>query len=185
MWHSSAHDRICADERTRGSFASTLSDGRRHARVMDWASTRGLKVIEDCGLCTGSRLGDERSAVRRRPTSFCQDPIISPRGGCSSLPRRSAHDGRYTMIRKNASRRRLRRPPTSTFRLCSASGPTGACRCSRGRLVQCKSFRPVSDPRALGDLLDVLSGVANLRVPVPGRHRSAFYNFYAYVECSG
>ena len=161
--------------------------------IMDLASRRGVKVIEDCAQSHGAMIdgrpaGDFGDAAC---FSFCQDKIVSTigEGGYVSFRDEAAYEWAWSFKDHGKSRARARAPADGTgFRWLHdmvgtnwrMPGPQAAV--GLAQLAKVEDW--VAARRRNADVwASALTGVRALRVPRPGpRFRHAYYKFYFYVD---
>ena len=161
--------------------------------IMALAAPRGIRVIEDCAQAHGATIdGVSVGAFGDAAAwSFCQDKIISTagEGGYVSFKDRDAWEWAWSFKDHGKSWAKVNAPaPGPGFRWLHDSvgtnwrlpGPQAAI-----GLAQLAKLSDWTEARTRNAAIwaDALSGLAGIRVPLPGeRFRHAFYKFYFYVE---
>jgi len=162
--------------------------------IMELASTRGIKVIEDCAQSQGA-------SIEGRPAgsfgdaaafSFCQDKIISTggEGGFTSFRDRDLWEWAWSYKDHGKSWEKVNTPAVhpglfrwlhdsvgTNWRLAGIQAAIG--------LVQLAKLDAWTDARTRNATIwaEALQGIEGLRVPLPGPDlRHAFYKFYFYVD---
>jgi dTDP-4-amino-4,6-dideoxygalactose transaminase len=162
--------------------------------ILDLASNHGLRVIEDCAQAHGA-------TYQGRPVgsmseigvfSFCQDKIVSTGGEGGMLTTNDQevwnlawsykdHGKSYSLTREQASASYLFR---WVHERCGTNWRMTEMQSAIGRVLT-RKIQPRVEVRRrnAGILIEGLSHIDALRVPVPPPHAGhAYYRFYAFVR---